>query len=157
MLFDMNKSKDISNSSGNLERARRASGKSPELADSPPNPEVKVKTSCRQFTREYKLSILEQADQCTQPGEIGGLLRREGLYSSHLTTWRRARRRGMLDGLSEQKRGPKTVANTAHTKEIAQLQKRIRQLEGELTKAHTIIDVQKKLSVLLSQIDNDEN
>jgi len=156
MLFDMNKSKDTSNQSGDLERARRASGKSPESAD-PPDPEVKVKAKRRQFTRDYKLSILEQADRCSGSGEIGALLRREGLYSSHLTTWRRARRRGMLDGLSDQKRGPKTAANTAQTKEIAHLQKRIRQLEGELTKAHTIIDVQKKLSVLLSQIDNDEN
>lgn len=156
MLFDMNKSKDMTNPSGDLERVRRASGKSPETAAPPPDPQVKAKLPRRQFTREYKLSILEQADQCTQPGQIGGLLRREGLYSSHLTTWRRARRRGMLDGLKGQKRGPKPAANSAQTKQITDLQKRIRQLEGQLAKAHTIIDVQKKLSVLLSQTDSEE-
>lgn len=156
MLFDMKQSKVTSTPPGDLERARRASGKSPESSSSAPDTEVKVKPQRRQFTRDYKLSILEQADQCNQPGQIGALLRREGLYSSHLTTWRRARRQGMLEGLSSHKRGPKTALITAQSKEVAQLQRRIRQLEDDLTKAHTIIDVQKKLSVLLNQIDSNE-
>ena len=72
-----------------------------------PDPEVVAKPKRRQFTAEYRLRILEEADRCTQPGEVGRLLRREGLYSSHLTTWRRARRKGSLRELAAKKRGAK--------------------------------------------------
>ena len=85
-------------------------------------------------------------DRCQHPGEIGALLRREGLYSSHLSTWRRLRREGVLQGLSAQQRGPKRNAAATEQREIAHLQKQVSKLEHELKKAHTIIDVQKKLS-----------
>ena len=91
---------------GDSKGARRASEESPSL----PDPEVEVKTERRRFTSQYKLSILKQADQCQHPGETGALLRREGLYSSHLSTWRRLRREGVLQGLSPQQRGPKPNA-----------------------------------------------
>ena len=72
-----------------------------------PDPEVVAKPKRRKFTAQYRLRILEEAESCTQPGEVGRLLRREGLYSSHLTEWRRARREGSLQGLTPSKRGRK--------------------------------------------------
>ena len=72
-----------------------------------PDPEVVAKPKRRQFTAEYGLGILEEADRCTQPGEVGRVLRREGLYSSHLTAWRKARRKGSLRELAAKKRGAK--------------------------------------------------
>ena len=72
-----------------------------------PDPEVVAKPKRRQFTAEYRLRILEEADRCTQPGEVGRLLRREGLYSSHLKAWRKARRKGSLRELAAKKRGAK--------------------------------------------------
>ena len=106
---------------GDMKRARRASGESP----SPPDPEVEVKTGRRRFIARYKLSIVEQADRCQHPGEIGALLRREGLYSSHLSTWRRQHREGLLQGLSPQQRGPKPNAAVSDQREIARLQKQV--------------------------------
>ena len=73
------------------------------------DPEVAAKPTRRQFTAEYRLRILEEADRCTRPGEVGRLLRREGLYSSHLTAWRKARRNGSLQGLRPKKRGAKAA------------------------------------------------
>ena len=75
-----------------------------------PDPEVVAKPKRRQFSAEYRLRILEEADRCTQPGEVGRLLRREGLYSSHLTAWRKARRKGSLRELAAKKRGAKVVS-----------------------------------------------
>ena len=83
-----------------------------------PDPEVTPKAKRRRFSAEYKLRILAEADGCTQPGEIGALLRREGLYSSHLTTWRRQRDEGQLYGLTGKKRGRKADQQAA---ELAQL------------------------------------
>lgn len=150
-MLDMNNNPLDKAVDGDSKRARRASEESP-----PPDPEVEVKTARRRFTTRYKLSILEQADRCQHPGEIGALLRREGLYSSHLSTWRRLRREGALQGLSPQQRGPKPNVAAAEQREIARLQKQVAKLEDELDKAHTIIDVQKKLSALLSTIPKDE-
>ena len=96
---------------GKTERARRASGVFP-AGDPPqvprPSPDVEVVAQAerRRFTAEYKRRIVREADRCTKPGEIGALLRREGLYSSLLTTWRAARARGELAGLSPKPRGP---------------------------------------------------
>jgi len=119
---------------------------------SPPkvDPEVEAKPDRRQFTAEYKRRILEEADACTEPGQIGALLRREGLYSSNLINWRRQRSEGSLKGLSPKKRGPKPdpLAN-----ENAALRRRIERLEAELKRAETIIEVQKKLSDLLGLSD----
>ena len=119
---------------------------------SPPkvDPEVKAKPERRQFSAEYKRRILEEADACTEAGQIGALLRREGLYSSNLINWRRQRSEGSLKGLSPKKRGPKPdpLAN-----ENAALRRRIERLEAELKRAETIIEVQKKLSDLLGLSD----
>jgi transposase len=111
-----------------------------------PNPQVTPKAERRRFSAEYKLRILAEADRCTERGEVGALLRREGLYSSHLEKWRRQRERGALQGLTAQKRGRKVDAPTA---EIARLRRENEVLQARLQQAETIIDVQKKLSMLL--------
>lgn len=133
-----------------------AQAKSPEPVVRP-NPEVVAKTDRRRFTAAYKRSILEQAERCRGDGEIGALLRREGLYSSHLSNWRRAQRNGTLASTTAQSRGPKASADAAAQREIARLQAQNRRLENDLKKAHTIIDVQKKLSDLLSNEPGDKN
>jgi transposase-like protein len=111
-----------------------------------PDAEVVPKAKRRSFSPAYKLLILEEADRCTEPGQIGALLRREGLYSSNLTTWRRQRRQGQLKGLTPKKRGPKP---DAREQELAALRREKEQLERRLEKAETIIAFQKKLSRLL--------
>ncbi|MCP3666188.1 MAG: transposase [Gammaproteobacteria bacterium] len=90
-------------------------------------------------------------------GEVGALLRREGLYSSHLSTWRKARRDGTLQALETHKRGPKCNPDAAQAREIVALHKKVNKLQGELSKAYTIIDVQKKLSAILTAMPNDED
>jgi len=112
-----------------------------------PDPEVVPKAKRRKFTAEYKRRILEEADNCTEAGQIGALLRREGLYSSHLTTWRRQRDRGVLKGLSPKKRGRKRKDELEQ--EVARLQRENERLQASLEEAEMIIDVQKKLSRLL--------
>jgi transposase-like protein len=109
----------------------------------PPDPEVVPRAKRRRFTAAYKLRILEEVDKCAQPGQIGALLRREGLYSSHLTTWRRQRRQGQLQGLTPKKRGRKADPQAA---EMTALRKENEQLRARLEQAELIIDVQKKLS-----------
>lgn len=111
-----------------------------------PDPEVTAKAKRRTFPPEYKLRILDEAAQCTKPGERGALLRREGLYSSHLTHWRRELREGALAGLKPKKRGPKSDPLAV---ENARLRREIARLQAKLERAETIIDVQKKLSQLL--------
>ena len=121
-----------------------------------PDPQVKQKPTRRAFTTAYKLSILDQADQCQGTGEIGALLRREGLYSSHLSTWRRLRREGTLQALTSKKHGPKPTLSPAERRELEQLRRRNAKLEHELEKAHTIIDVQKKLSSILAAMPDNK-
>lgn len=128
----------------------------PGSSDEAPDPQVKSKTVRRAFTTAYKLSILEQVDQCQGHGEVGALLRREGLYSSHLSTWRRLRREGTLQALKNNKRGPKPTLEPADRRELEQLRRRNAKLEHELEKAHTIIDVQKKLSSILASMPDDK-
>lgn len=113
-------------------------------AVSTPNPEVVPKAERRRFTAEYKLRILTEADGCKKPGEIGALLRREGLYRSHLDKWRRQQRD--LRALAPQKRGRKPDPQAA---EIAELRGENERLQKRLQQAEMIIDVQKKLSALL--------
>jgi hypothetical protein len=120
------------------------------------DPQVKQKVVRRAFTSAYKLSILEQADQCQGHGEVGALLRREGLYSSHLSSWRQLRREGTLQGLKNKQRGPKPRLEPAERRELEQLRRRNAKLEHELEKAHTIIDVQKKLSSILASMPDDK-
>ena len=106
----------------------------------------------RKFSAAYKLSILRQTDEAVASGvegTIGALLRREGLYSSHLTAWRKQRERGALDGLSPKKRGRKPAAKNRLADEVEKLLRENARLESELEKARVVIDVQKKLSTLL--------
>jgi transposase-like protein len=111
-----------------------------------PNPEVVVKAQRRQFTAAYKHRILQEADACAQPGEIGALLRREGLYSSHLNTWRHQRARGEVQGLTPVPRGRKVDPQAV---ENARLQRETARLTAQLARAELIIEVQKKVSQLL--------
>lgn len=113
-----------------------------------PNPEVVAKAKRRRFTADYKQSILEQADQASAAGGIGALLRREGLFSSHLSTWRRERKAGVLEALTSHKRGPKSKRNPL-AEENQKLQRDNQRLTEQLRKAEIIIDVQKKVAALL--------
>ena len=113
---------------------------SPEV---PPTTEVAPKAKRRSFTAAYKQQILQEADRCHQPGQLGALLRREGLYSSHLVTWRRQRDRGEL---GTKKRGKPA---DPQAKEVARLKRQNAQLQAKLEQAETIIAVQKKLCDLL--------
>ena len=111
-----------------------------------PDPEVRPKAKRRQFTAEYKKRILDEADACTTPTQRGALVRREGLYSSHLNSWRRQRAQGILDGLAPKKRGVKPDPLAL---ENAELRRENEQLQVQLHRAETIIEVQKKVSQLL--------
>lgn len=112
--------------------------------------EVTEKAKRRGFTAEYKRKILAEADQCTKPGEVGALLRREGLYSSHLTTWRKAvHERGALQGLEPRKRGPRAAPKDERDSRIVELERRNAKLGAELERAKAVIEIQKKVSELL--------
>ena len=113
-----------------------------------PPTEVTAKAKRRRFTAEYKRRILKEADACDR-GELGALLRREGLYSSHLVEWRRARDAGELAGLAPRKRGPKVQATEDLATKVAEHRKQIARLEAENAKLQLICDVQKKVSQLL--------
>ena len=112
-----------------------------------PDPEVVPKAKRRKFSAEYKRRILQEADNCTEAGQIGALLRREGLYSSHLTTWRRQREGGLLEGLRPRRRGRKRKDELE--REVAKLRRENERLQASLEQAEMIIEVQKKLSRLL--------
>jgi transposase len=118
--------------------------------------EVLEKTARRRFTAEYKQRILTEADSCTEPGDIGKLLRRGGLYSSHLSTWRARREQAVREGLSK-RRGRKVQDKNPLVVENARLQKDIKHIQERLTQAETIIEVQKKLSQLLGLNESLEN
>jgi len=147
--------KSISNTASLLfetEGARRATGVSnnnPAHNDIP-DPEVSAKAKRRRFTAQYKLRILQEADNCTSFGQIGALLRREGLYSSNLTTWRRQKERGSFDALSPKRRGPKKKKSDFTTRHNGELERENRNLRQKLKQAETIIDVQKKISEILN-------
>jgi transposase-like protein len=115
----------------------------------PPDPEVVADAKRRTFTAEYKRRILAEADAASaEPGAIGSLLRREGLYSSHLVTWRRERDAGILKGLTPHKRGPKSKQHPL-VEENHKLRRDNERLNEELRKAQIVIDVQKKVGALL--------
>jgi transposase-like protein len=122
------------------EGARRATGVFAG-AGRAPDPEVVAKPKRRRLSAEYRLNILSQADACRAPGELGALLRREGLYSSLLSTWRRQREQGALLALRARKRGPKPKAVDPRVKE---LEKQNARLQRKLKEAEMIIEVQKK-------------
>ena len=117
-----------------------------ELETKIPDPEVVPKAKRRKFTAEYKLRIVKEADTCTEPGQVGALLRREGLYSSHLSEWRQLRKEGQLQALSAKKRGRKS--QDPSVAELAELRRENQSLRTRLEQAQIIIDVQKKLSQL---------
>ena len=125
--------------------APRSGGSStlePAVVPVPPDPEVPARHARRRFTTAYKLEILRKADACTRHGELGALLRKEGLYSSHVVTWRHQRARG----LTPQKRGRKVVAIDPQLKRLEQENRR---LTTRLQKAEALIDFQKKVAALL--------
>jgi transposase len=132
---------------GALEDARRAAGNAP--CGTRPDPEVVATARRRQFTSADKRRILEAADRCTQPGEIGALLRKEGIYSSHLTTWRRQRAADERAALAPQQRGRKADPAQTEDRRMLQLTQENERLRRKLAQANAIIDVQKKLCVLL--------
>ena len=114
-----------------------------------PDPEVVVQAERRRFSAKYKLHILEEADRCNGAGELGALLRREGLYSSYLSRWRRQRDQGQLQALASKKRGRKRAAQSQQAQELAELRQENQHLQFRLAQAETVIEVQKKLSQLL--------
>ena len=143
-----------------VEGARRATGATGLTSTSratAPDPEVPAKVQRRRFSAEYRLRILKQADACKKPGELGALLRREGLYSSLLSNWRRQREDGALRDLRGQRRGPKPRVVDPRVK---QLEAENRRLQRKLQRAETIITLQKKvaeiLGIPLKPLDIDE-
>ncbi len=113
-----------------------------------PDPEVPAKATRRRFSARYKLRILEQADGC-ESGEVGALLRREGLYWSNLQTWRRQREHGTLQALTPRKRGRKAKPVNPLDRQLRQVQAENRKLKRKLEKAEIMLDIQKKVSHLL--------
>jgi transposase len=111
-----------------------------------PDPEVPPRAKRRQFSLEYKKRILEETDACTERGQVGALLRREGLYTSHLDKWRRQRDQGTLAGLAPKKRGRKAHPEAV---ELLRLRREKERLQAKLKRAETIIAFQKKLADLL--------
>jgi transposase-like protein len=119
--------------------------------------EVVAKAKRRQHSAEYKLRILQELDACSGKGEIGAVLRREGLYSSLVSKWREQCEKGSLNGLSGQKRGPKVDPNAA---ELVRLQRENKRLKEQLERAELIIEVQKKVARLMGETpppSNEEN
>ena len=114
-----------------------------------PDPEVSDKAVRRRFTAKYKLSILQQVDACTEPASKGELLRREGLYSSNLTTWRKQRDEGSLSALTPKQRGRKAASADLMALDNERLRKEVARLALRLKQAELIIDVQKKISQIL--------
>jgi len=139
---------------GNSER----SGEIPQRG-ALPDPEVVARAKRRTFTAEYKARVVHEAERCTKPGEIGALLRREGLHSSHLAAWRRDVRSHGVQGLAAKRRGPAPKPKPS-AREV-ELERRARKLEKELAKAKAIIEFQKKvhelLGIPLKQHDLDED
>ena len=120
-------------------------GAGPLVAD----PELAERAARRRYSAEYKLRIVQEADACEKPGEIGALLRREGLYTSHLTYWRKQRDAGALSALGRP-RGRKPIDR--REVENAELRRRLERLESELAKARKVIEIQGNVSALLEQM-----
>jgi transposase-like protein len=121
------------------------------VAEKRPDPEVVPKAKRRRFTAEYKLAVVREAERCSQPGQIGALLRREGLYSSHLSDWRRQVALGELSALAPTKRGPKPSEALRQAAELARVQRENARLRERLRQTEAIIAAQKKLAELLGQ------
>src|SRR3954467_5866693 len=114
-----------------------------------PDAELVERATRRRFSAEYKLQVLQQAEACTRPGEVGALLRREGLYTSHLTAWRKQREQGALAALGRRRGRPKGDGREA---QVAALRGRAERAEAELEKARRVIEVQGNVSALLGEL-----
>ncbi len=149
-----NASESIWEDSKRNEGEPERSGEAPQIAiaregrPSVPDPEVPEKARRRRFNAEYKLRILKKADAC-KLGEVGALLRREGLYWSNLQKWRDQRKNGTLKGLTPKKRGPKRPPANPLQPEMKKLERENRQLKRKLQRAEIMLDIQKKASELL--------
>lgn len=115
----------------------------------PQETEVVAKAKRRSFTAKYKRKIVREADACKEPGEVGALLRREGLYSSHLTTWRRELEQRELAALAPKKRGPKTPAVDPGEQELTALRQENATLRARAERAELLVEIQKKVSMIL--------
>jgi len=111
--------------------------------------EVLAKATRRRFSAEYKRKILREADACRQPGELGALLRREGLYSSNLTTWRAQRERGELLGLTPKRRGPAPKAKNPLAPTVAALERELTRQKARAERAEALVELQKKVAAFL--------
>ena len=116
-----------------------------------PETEVKPKATRRRFSAEYKRRILREAAACTKPGELGALLRREGLYSSHLSNWKAQAERGELAGLKPKKRGPKTPERNPLEKRVRELERENAKLRKRVHRAEGLVEVQKKVAELFGE------
>ena len=157
--------KRVDETAGETEGARRATGVFPGGAPAavPPTTtasetEVVAKAQRRRFTAQYKQQIVRAADRCTKLGEIGALLRREGLYSSQLTNWRAARDRGELEGLAPKPRGPKATALDPRDRKIVEQDREIVRWKHRAERAEALVEVQKKVAALLgTPLDTDRS
>ena len=122
-----------------------------EMAVAPEDVQVVAKPQRRSFTAEYKRRILKEADACTTPGAVGALLRREGLYSSHLVEWRRARARGELAALTPKTRGRKPIPVDPRDRKIAELERQLTHMTGRAERAEALVEAQKNLAALLGR------
>lgn len=142
-----------------MQGARRATEDAPELAPAIPplasDTEVVPRARRRTFTKADKRRILHEADQCTKPGQLGALMRREAVYSSSLSTWRRQLEAADLQALAPKKRGPKADPARIDAQQIAQLTRERDKLLIELSKANLVIEVQKKVTALLDLLAAD--
>ena len=140
-----------------LEGGSQRSGEPPSRGGSSiPDPEVTPRAKRRTFTAKYKLRIVEAAKSCKDPGELGALLRKEGLYSSHLASWRKLYERGALKELSDIKRGRKKDPNRESRLALEKLEREIQRLRKKLWQAEKVIEVQKKLTVTLEALRREE-
>ena len=124
-------------------------GKSERRDESLTEVEVLAKAERRRFTAEYKVKVLRETDRCKQPGEIGALLRQEGLYWSNLTTWRKQRESGELAGLSARKRGPQRREKNPLAERVRELERDNMRLKRRAERAEGIVELQKKVSAIL--------
>ncbi len=111
--------------------------------------EVTEKAKRRQYSAAYKLKILQEADSCTKAGEVGALLRREGLYSSHLAAWRKARAKGERRGLEAKQRGPKAKAADPSAQKLAEQEREMARWKARAERAEALVEIQKKVAALL--------
>jgi len=143
-------------SGGERSEPERSGAPKNDARPAPPSSEVSDRPTRRRFSAAYKLAIVQEADRSTEYGQIGSLLRREGLYHSHLDKWRKLRDAGALDALNPRKRGPKTSAPHHLTKENEQLRRENARLEKKLKKAEMVIEFQKKVAALLEMDPTDD-